>query len=617
MQGNGVRRAAGRALFAAGLSLGALGAWTCGGDPPGSSAAGAGGAGGAGATSGGGEGGLSLDGGSNDGSGSLGCSSDLHAVVDGNGSVVMTCPADQGCLNGACVEACAAAAGSRGNVGCDFLVTTPDSYPPSPGPCFAAFVANTWPRPAKLTVTRGGQSFDVTQFAKIPQNGQPESAWPAVPATGIPVGEVAVLFLSHKPGAVFPETGEPTTCPVSPAVDATTVLAGSGKGSAFRIASDTPVSAYDILPYGGAESHFPSAELLFPASAWGTNYMVIATPPGTHSPPGPLWAHVIAVEDNTKIDVLPSVDLPASPDFPAAPAGVTATFSLSAGQYLQWELPAGSNDPSGTVVLSDKPVAVLAGNRFFRLQPTPAPGGESTHQQILPISALGHEYVAAPFETRRKDLQPEVINYRIVGTFEGTALAFDPPVPGAPASIGQGQVADFQATGPFRVASQDADHPFAIAQIMDTSNIPGGTREGATAPGYPPNLGDEEFVIMLPPDQFLSSYVFFTDPAYPTTNLAVTRVKTPAGFHDVEIDCLGALSGWQAVGNDGRFEVTTVDLLRAEVSAKGCANGRHTAQSKGPFGIVVWGLDSYSSYAYPAGGTAAKLSDVTVPPVPN
>jgi hypothetical protein len=529
----------------------------------------------------------------------------------------MTCPADQGCLNGACVEACAAAAGSHGNVGCDFHVTSPGSYPPSPGPCFAAFVANTWPRPAKLAVTRGGESFDVTQFAKIPQAGQPEAAWPAVPATGIPVGEVAVLFLSHKPGAVFPETGEPTTCPVPPAVNASTVLAGSGKTDAFRITSDTPVSAYDILPYGGAESHFPSAQLLFPSSAWGTNYMVIATPPGTHDVPGPLWAQVIAAEDNTKVEVLPSVDLPAGADFAAAPAGATATFSLSAGQYLQWELPAGSADPSGTVVLSDKPVAVLAGNRFFRLQPTPAPGGESTHQQILPISALGHEYVAAPFETRRKDLQPEVINYRMVGAFDGTVLTFDPPVAGAPASLSQGQIVDFKATGPFRAASQDADHPFSIAQIMDTSNIEGGTREGATAPGYPPNLGDEEFVIMLPPDQFLSSYVFFTDPAYPTTNLAVTRVKTSAGFYDVEIDCLGALSGWQPVGKDGRFEVTTVDLIRAEVGVKGCSNGRHTAESKGPFGIVVWGLDSYSSYAYPAGGNAAKLSDVTVPPVPN
>jgi len=39
--------------------------------------------------------------------------------------------------------------------------------------------------------------------------------------------------------------------------------------------------------------------------------------------------------------------------------------------------------------------------------------------------------------------------------------------------------------------------------------------------------------------------------------------------------------------------------------------------SDGPFGIVVWGLDAYSSYAYPAGGNAAQLTDLVVPPMPN
>lgn len=612
MQVHSLRQAAGRAALAGIAGSLMLATWTCGGDSDQQTGASVTG-GGSSAT--GGEGGILLDGGG-DASGGYGCSGDLRSVVDSNGVVVTTCPADQGCLGGACVEACAAAAGSRGNVGCDFFVTTPGSYPQCPPPCFAAFVANTWPHPAKISVERGGLTYDVTTFGRIPQNGQPESAWPAVPSTGIPVGEVAVLFLSHDPNAIFPETQEPVSCPVPTAINASTVLAGSGTGEAFRIVSDTPVSAYDILPYGGAESHFPSAQLLFPVSVYGTNYMVIATPPGTHDVPGPLWAHVLAAEDGTKVDVLPSVDLPAGPTFPGSPKGATATFTLAAGQYLQWELSSGSSDPSGTVVLSDKPVAVFAGNRFFRLQPMPAPGGESTHQQILPISALGHEYVAAPYETRRKDLQPEEISYRIVGSFEGTVLTYDPAVPGAPGSVGQGQVVDFKVTGPFRVASQDADHPFAIAQIMDTANIPGGTREGATAPGYPPLLGDEEFVIMVPPDQFLSSYVFFTDPAYPTTSLAVTRVKAPGGFQDVTLDCLGTLVGWQPVGKDGRFQVTTVDLMRADVGVNGCKNGRHTATSAGPFGIVVWGLDSYSSYAYPAGGNAAKLSDVTVPPEP-
>jgi hypothetical protein len=121
---------------------------------------------------------------------------------------------------------------------------------------------------------------------------------------------------------------------------------------------------------------------------------------------------------------------------------------------------------------------------------------------------------------------------------------------------------------------------------------------------------------MLPPGQFLSHYVFFTDPAYPTTNLAITRVKTASGFHDVTVDCLGKVGGWQPVGAGDRYEVTTVDLLRADVGVNNCANGRHVADSEGPFGIVVWGLDSYSSYAYPAGGNAAQLTDAVVLPIP-
>jgi hypothetical protein len=62
--------------------------------------------------------------------------------------------------------------------------------------------------------------------------------------------------------------------------------------------------------------------------------------------------------------------------------------------------------------------------------------------------------------------------------------------------------------------------------------------------------------------------------------------------------------------------MTTVDLLRAAVPVSACENGRHEASSDGPFGIVVWGLDSYSSYAYPAGGNAAQLTTMVVPAVP-
>lgn len=580
---------------------------------------------GTGGTASGGSGGSGADGGIQvDGSadaGTFGCSSDLRSIVDDAGTVVTTCPVDQGCSAGACVPACQAAADSRGNVGCDFRVPTPPAYQTTKPPCFALALANTWPRPAKISLSRGGATFDVTQVARIVEDGKPPEQWSPVPTAGVPVDEVAVVFLSSDPTSIFPENNVPMTCPITPAVNAATMVDGSGVGEAFHVTSDTPLSAYDIIPFGGARSHFPSASLLFPTTAWGTNYVVIATPPGTHSPPGPLWGQILAQQDGTTVQLLPTADLPAMASSPATPQNTPLTLTLNAGDYAQWQLAAGQSDLSGSVVLADKPVAVFAGNRFYRQQPTPGPGGESTHQQVQAVSALGSEYVGAPFATRRKDGVDEPIRYRLVGTVAGTTLSFDPPVSGAPTTLGAGEVADMLATGAFRVASQGPSHPFAMAQMMDTANVPGGSVPGASAAycasfNLTPELGDEEFVVLHPPAQFLSKYVFFTDPTYNTTHLVITRRATAQGFADVSVGCLGTVGGWKPVGTSGQYEVATLDLVRDGVGVSGCSNGRHVAQSAGPFGVLVWGLDCYASYGYPAGGNAATLSTVTVPPVP-
>ena len=101
-----------------------------------------------------------------------------------------------------------------------------------------------------------------------------------------------MLFLSHKPGTV--NLGNSLECPVAPAVLQDAAIEGSGRGSAFHVVSDTPLSAYDILPYGGASSYLPSATLLLPAAAWGTNYIALG-PRGDGY--GELWATLVAHED--------------------------------------------------------------------------------------------------------------------------------------------------------------------------------------------------------------------------------------------------------------------------------------------------------------------------------
>jgi hypothetical protein len=557
-------------------------------------------------------GGFGVGGSGGTGSNTTGCSSDLQRVVDGSGNVIEQCPPEQGCAAGKCVPACQAAAMSQGNVGCDFLVATPLFNKNTAPPCFAAFVANDWPKATVIHVTRGNQSYDVTQFARIAGGAPDASKWAPLPASGLPPGQVAVLFLSQDPTASN-GPADPLTCPVKTAVDQNggTAVSGTGVGEAWHVTTDVPVSAYDILPYGGAASFLPSAELLLPTSAWGTNFVAVLPKDSTATPQtgnvGPPWGQIVATSAGTKVQVVPTVALPAGSGVAATSAKQLATYTLDAGQYLQWELGA---DMTGSVIQSDKPIAFTGGNGYicYRSQTSAGGGCDAAHQMIPPVAALGSDYVAPPFRTRIPSGTPESIPYRLVGAVDGTTLAYDPPVPGAPASLSAGQRIDFESAIAFRVTSQDKDHPFYVGQIMP----------GCAVSGFTPAHcdGDEEFVNVLPPAQFLSKYVFFTDPTYPTTNLVVVRVATPSGFKDVNLDCAGKLSGFKPVGTSGLFEITDVDLVRDGAPNGSCANGPHVAESDGPFGIMVWGLSHAASYAYPAGGSIAPINTVVVPPTP-
>jgi hypothetical protein len=555
------------------------------------------------------------------------CSGDLRSVIDSSGNVVATCPADEGCAGGKCVPACQAAGASKGSVGCDYVISTPSFYYPDKPPCFALFVANNWPKDVVVSVTRSGTTYDVTKFGRIAQSGQPVTSWATVPSTGIPPGDVAVLFMSHDPAAV---NFDPITCPVAPAISQSngTAVPGSNNGSssvtargaAFHVSTDIPVTVYDILPYGGASSYLPSAELVLPTTAWGTNYLGIVPPRGNFG--FPQWGQIVAAQDGTTVTVLPNVTLPSGTNVTTAPQNVATTYTLSAGEYVQWQ---DSNEMSGTVIQSNNPVGFVGGTTYDCYSSTTDPSGggcDSAHQQVAPVSAMGSEYVVAPYTTRMASLADESEDYRIVGAVAGTTLTYDPPVAAAPTSVTEGQVVDFETKGGFVVKSQDDQHPFFISQMMTGCMVTGGSRPGCSAAAIAKFgsccLGDEEYVVVVPPAQFLQKYVFFTDPTYPTTNLVVTREKTASGFQDVSLDCTGApLSGWQPIGTGGTYEFTNIDLIRAEAKNGQCDNGPHVATSAGPFGLTVWGLDTFSSYGYPAGGNVAPINTVVLPPTPH
>jgi hypothetical protein len=140
-------------------------------------------------------------------------------------------------------------------------------------------------------------------------------------------------------------------------------------------------------------------------------------------------------------------------------------------------------------------------------------------------------------------------------------------------------------------------------------------------------VADPEFVNVIPPDQYMSDYIFFTDPTYPETNLVLVRKNAGQGFKDVTLDCAGAVTGWQPIGASGLYEYARIDLVRHNFEPQGsCDNGRHQIKSAAPFTLTVWGWGSAESgdagsawsqavsYAYPAGAGVASINKVVVPP---
>ncbi len=522
------------------------------------------------------------------------CSSDLHQVIDCMGNLLQQCTGAEGCNPATlqCANACQNAAETQQSVGCEYFAVDMDQNNPSA--CFAVYVANTWDTPVKFTVEIGGATLDPSTFARIPQGQGPGLTYqPYDAVNGLPPGQVAILFLT---GDAF--GGVP--CPAGPAQPPSVAVAGTGIGNAFRITTDVPVVSYQMNPYGGGNAAVTAASLLLPTSAWDDNYIAVNVSPQSIGGPS---MNIVASQDDTVVVLLPNQAVAGGGGVPSGPANAPLSFTLQAGQQAQITQAA---ELSGSVLQADKPIGLFAGQPCMQW-PTGVAYCDHGEQMIPPVRALGSEYVAVMH--RQRTTEPAF--YRIVGAADGTTLEYSSPV-GGPATINQGEQAFFPTTEPFVVKSQDSNHPFMLFTYMTGSTfLPAMT-----------DFGDPDMVISVPVQQYMSSYVFFTDPTYPETNLVMVRAKQDGTFRDVELDCLGVVPGWQPVGD---YEWTRVDLMTGNFQPVGnCSTGRHEISSEGPFGLWVWGWGTpitnpstqNVSYGYPAGMNVIPINDVVIPPVP-
>ena len=197
-----------------------------------------------------------------------------------------------------------------------------------------------------------------------------------------------------EPLRLEPEPFQITDCPAGITPGVTSVDAamhGTAIGKAFHITTTAPVVAYDIFPYGGGRAR-RRARRCSSRRARGTRTTSRSTrsrrtrpcrtrSPSSRSPPR---------RTEHARDDPPTAAIVGGTASPRSPRTRTGTYTLNAGQYLQLTQDA---ELTGTPIHSDKPIGVWGGATCLNIDVSDT-ACDSAHQQLSPVTALGHEYAA-------------------------------------------------------------------------------------------------------------------------------------------------------------------------------------------------------------------------------
>ena len=533
---------------------------------------------------------------------------DHDAVVcaeDGSAFVLSeTCDPASGTFcdgrSGRCADPCAAAEASLSNVGCEYWPVTTLNPQVATEIDFGVVVANGEPFDATVIVERGGEQV----------------ATAVVPA--LAVETITLPWVDAIKGT-------------NPSSYASTVT----RGGAYRLRSNVPVVVYQFNPLhyrvdqdcgnerrlelptddGECFSWSNDASLLLPTHALTGSYHVLGWPSIVNRAEvsglvayggAPGFVTIVGVEDApVEVTVELGAHILAGPtgEIPAAAPGETVTFTVDAGDTVQLvsQMPElcgegsrsetmGSElwtycilpdayDLTGTEIRATGRVAVLAGHACAFV-PIDKMSCDHLEEMVPPLEALSdHVLVAAtqPFHE-----EPNVL--RVMSAVADNRVRFDPPLH-EDVVLGRGEQieieiredVDIRGTGPLLAAQ------FMVGQAYD----PAVARSFETG-------GDPAMSYAIPVEQYRDRYIFSTPDTYDESWVVVTA----AAGADVRLD--GApVSGFRPVGS--------TEMQSARVAV---VPGAHRIESASPFGIVVYGVGAYTSYAYPGG---LDLRRITAP----
>lgn len=392
---------------------------------------------------------------------------------------------------------------------------------------------------------------------------------------------------------------------------------GTEVGKGIRITSASPVVVYaHILNMARSGS-----TLLFPVNTLGRDYIVSSFNSVSGNGPPPSVTNgsvsgsqftIVAVEDNTTIEITPSV-----PDvlFRRTP-GVPYTIQLNRGDVYQFRTTferdvTGSRIRSlATATSSCKPLAVFSGSSWSAFgcpgvssssSNCNASGGDNLFQQMIPKSAWGKEYVTAPFADRPFDI------YRILVDDPSTTVTVNGIVLPSSALINNTYY-QFSGAVPNVIT---ASRPIIVVQYMVSQNCDPRNNNASVncdvfsgIVNYP---GDPEMIILNSIEQTINDVTVVSarsDLTPPNTNITrhyFTIIMKTSATGSLLIDGSRPQGAFIPIGNSG------YSYLHENVTASTQLNPSHRIQADSGFVALAYGLGAVESYGYNAGTNIIDL----------
>ena len=240
----------------------------------------------------------------------------------------------------------------------------------------------------------------------------------------------------------------------------------------LRIESEAPINVHIVLYRVSGGQIGADSFLLRPIEHLGTEYIVITTEMRAQ-------LSVAAVEDGTNIVIT-------NPD-----TTTLTTQTLNNGQVYNFFLRTDSVGLTGTVVTSDKPVAVFSGG-FFATFPSGGNSRDTAVEQMIPVKDWYTLCIMAPF------FPDEEFGYEVVGSVDGTNLNITEGTSTSSFVIDRsGLLRDLSTSNEAVVFT--SDNPILAVSFSPHSGITGR------------GPGDTAMVQCLDPEKYLNVYTFFVN----------------------------------------------------------------------------------------------------------